>query len=242
MRSADFARDIEHAHQLGCPILPLLIDVSREEFEKLAPTWCCLLGTSPRIEYRRNDALQGILERLAASAKTLDIAKDDNLVVAASEPVAALCGQIWATDANQIDILDLGRVLFRNETIDDFLNSRHRHFISATKGFGKTLLLTCKRHRLTASSSQPVTMIPEGRPYLDFMSEMRSLSSRYEDPLSELSNTKRLWSMAFRIAAISHYPAVIDVSETAKRPKGFRRAFAAGWTAPKSSPPSSSRN
>ena len=56
-------------------------------------------------------------------------------------------------------------------------------------------------------------MVPEGRPYLDFMSEMRSLSEKYEKPLSNLSNTKRLWSAALRISAISHHPAVIDDSE-----------------------------
>jgi hypothetical protein len=220
LRSNDFARDVEYAHQIGCPILPLLVDMCREEFEKLAPPWRYLLGTSPRIEYHRSDTLQGILDRLAASAKTLDIARDNRIVAAPAEPVRHCAGQIWATDANQIDMGDLDRVLFRNETIDDFLTSRHRHFISATKGFGKTLLLTCKRHRLSSSTGQPVTMIPEGRPFLDFMSEMRSLSSRYETPLSELSTTKRLWSMAFRIAAISHHPTVLDVRE-AEETEGF---------------------
>ena len=59
-------------------------------------------------------------------------------------------------------------------------------------------------------------MIPEGRPYLDFMSEMRSLSFKYEKPLSDLSTTKRLWNAALRISAISHHPAVIDESEAAE--------------------------
>ena len=36
------------------------------------------------------------------------------------------------------------------------------------------------------------------------------LSSRYEEPLSNLSNTSCLWSAAFRIAAISHFPATIN--------------------------------
>jgi hypothetical protein len=131
-----------------------------------------------------------------------------------------LCtGQIWATDANQIDILDLEKVLFHNEMIDGFLNGRHRHFISATKGFGKTLLLTYKRHLLTQSSGsrgQVPTMVPEGRPYLDFMSEMQTLSTRFKEPLAEVSTTKRLWSAALRISAISHHPAVIDASEAAE--------------------------
>jgi len=216
MRSADFEREIAYAHEIGCPILPLLIDISREEFEKLAPTWCRRLGTSPMIEYRRTDPLREILARIVASAATLDIDMDERIAVPSVASVRPCEGQIWATDANQIDILDLDRVLFRNAAIDDFLNGKHRHFISATKGFGKTLLLTCKRQLLTqssASSKHPITMIPEDRPYLDFMSEMRWLSAKHEKPLSDLSTTKRLWSAAFRISAISHHPAVIDESE-----------------------------
>lgn len=216
MRSADFEREIEHAYSVGCPVLPLLIDISREEFEKLAPSWRRMLGASPIIEYRRTEPLREILDRINASASTLEIGIDESMAGAPVESTARCAGQIWATDANQIDIVDLGRVLFRNETIDDFLNRKHRHFISATKGFGKTLLLTCKRQLLTqagASSNQQLTMIPEGRPYLDFMSEMRSLSEKYEKPLSNLSNTKRLWSAALRVSAISHHPAVVDESE-----------------------------
>ena len=216
MRSADFEREIEHAHKISCPILPLLIDISREEFEKLAPHWCRMLGSSPIIEYRRAAPVREILDRITASAKLLAIAVDERIAVSLDEWSRPCAGPIWATDANQIDILDLDRVLFRNGTIDDFLNRKHRYFISATKGFGKTLLLTCKRHLLTqsgAESSQPITMVPEGRPYLDFMSEMRSLSSKYERPLSDLSTTKRLWSAAIRISAISHHSGVIDESE-----------------------------
>jgi hypothetical protein len=217
MRFADFEREVEYAYRIGCSVLPLLIDISREEFQKLAPTWCVMVGASPLIEYRRSDPRQDVVDRIGAAAESLGIERDENLATAPADPARHCAGQIWATDANQIDIVDLERVLFRNDTIDDFLTSKHRHFISATKGFGKTLLLTCKRQWLTQSSespSQPMTMIPEGRPYLDFMSEMRSLSSRYEQPLSDLTNTKRLWNAAFRISAISHQPAVIDDSES----------------------------
>ena len=69
MRSADFEREIEHAYSIGCPILPLLIDISREEFEKLAPSWCRMLGASPIIEYRRTEPLREILDRIAAAAR-----------------------------------------------------------------------------------------------------------------------------------------------------------------------------
>lgn len=216
LRAADLQREIEHAQRIDCPILPLLVDISREEFEKTAPSWRRMLGASPIIEHRRGEPLREIVDRIAASATALDIGIDETLSVAPLDAPARCAGQIWATDANQIDILDLDRVLFRNETIQDFLSRKHRHFISATKGFGKTLLLTCKRQRLSqagAPGSQQLTMIPEGRPYLDFMSEMRSLSEKYEQPLSDLSTTKRLWSMALRISAISHVPAMVDASE-----------------------------
>jgi hypothetical protein len=183
---------------VGCPVLPLLIDLSGEEFEKLAPTLCRMFGATPLIEYRRSDPLAELIHRLTVAAGQLEIRPTEKLAIPRTDPAASCTGQIWATDANQIDILDLNRVLFRNDTIDDFLNRKHRHFISATKGFGKTLLLTCKRQLLSQSGTpgQPLTMIPEGRPYLDFMSEMRSLSSKYESPLGDLSTTKRIWSAA----------------------------------------------
>ena len=216
LHSPDFEREIEHAHKVGCPLLPLLIDFSREEFEKLAPAWCRRLGASPMIGYRRGELLSELVKRISLSAERLNIHINEMLRVLREPPANPVAGQIWATDANQIDILDLKRVLFRNDTIDDFLNRKHRHFISATKGFGKTLLLTCKRQLLAAeeSSRAPMTMIPEGRPFLDFMSEMRSLSSKFEKPLADLSTTKRVWSAAFRISAISHFPQVIEAGES----------------------------
>jgi hypothetical protein len=152
LQAADFQREIEHAHVIGCPLLPLLIDLSREEFEQLAPSWCRIVGTSPNIEYRRSAALDELIERISDSALALGIEIDES-ISAADREFARLCtGHSWATDANQIDIVDLEKVLFHNELIDSFLNSRHRHFISATKGFGKTLLLTYKRHLLTRPS------------------------------------------------------------------------------------------
>ena len=219
LNSADFQREIQIAHEIGCPLLPVLIDIPREEFEKLAPAWCCMLGASPIVEHRRTGPPRNFLERITSSARAMKMEIDEGVAVPRYESSRQCGGQIWATDANQIDILDLDHVLFRNDTIDNFLNSKHRHFISATKGFGKTLLLTCKRQlltRLNASSNQAITQVPEGRPYLDFMSEMRSLSSKYERPLSDLTTTKRLWSAALRISAISHHPAVSEGYETAE--------------------------
>jgi hypothetical protein len=216
LRSAEFAREIEHARHVGCPLLPLLVDLTREELEKLSPA---MVGSGAIVEHRRGSSVSELAGRLAGAAEALGIARDERLARSAPASPVRCSGQIWATDANQIDIVDLDRVLFRNSTIDDFLQGKHRHFISATKGFGKTLLLTCKRRQLTQASSsqgQPLLLIPEGRPYLDFMSEMRTLSERFETPLSDLINTKRVWSASLRISAISHHPGVISASEASE--------------------------
>lgn len=214
LRSRDFERELEYAYDIGRPLLPLLIDLSREEFEELAPAWRRMLGISPIVEFRRAEGMASLMSRLAGAAESLSIPKSAELADAGLPAAVRCSGPIWATDANQIDIHDLDRVLFRNETIDDFLSRKHRHFVSASKGFGKTLLLTYKRRQLAlAGDASAVTLVPEGRPYLDFMSEMRSLSANYEKPLSDLSTTKRLWSAAFRISALSHYPGVIQAED-----------------------------
>ena len=92
MRSADFEREIEQAAQIGCPALPFLIDMSREEFEKLNPAWSRMLGTSPLVEYRRSSDLEEIVDRVYASARTLEISLDETVVPAQIEPPAPMCG------------------------------------------------------------------------------------------------------------------------------------------------------
>ena len=245
LRSVEFQREIEHAHKIGCRMLPLLVELPREEYEKLAPAWCSMLGASPMIEYRRTEPLPELIGRIKASAQALDIGIDPEMAVTPVRPAAQCSGQIWATDANQIDIVDLDRVLFRNASIDDFLTSKHRHFISATKGFGKTLLLTCKRHLLTrssASGSQQITMVPEGRPFLDFMSEMRSASRPGTKSPCRISRIR---------SACGALPSALRRSRTFRRPSNntkrrnsrlFPGVSAAGLTAQGYSPPSSSRN
>jgi hypothetical protein len=223
---ADFEREIEHAYHIGSPILPILVDVTREQFEKLAPHWLYMLGASGMIEYRRSEAVPAVMERILAAAETLHIGTDGSVPHPRPASIRQCVGQIWATDANQIDILETERVLFRTDAINDFLFSKHRHFISAPKGFGKTLLLTRKRALLSEQGSDPVTMVPEGRPYLDFMSEIRTLSGNHQSRLSNLADAKRSWAAALRISAISHFPSVIEQDEefeTAQFPPRVRR-------------------
>ena len=113
----------------------------------------------------------------------------------------------------------MDRVVFTNPIIEEYLKYRNKCFLSGTKGVGKTLLLTYKRSLLTKAyrseshSEQSLRMVPQGRPFLDFMSEMKSLSRKYEKPLSDLNTTKRVWSTALRISAISNHPSTIESDE-----------------------------
>ncbi len=211
--SRDFRQEIVHAHGTGCRILPILVDLSSEEFEKRNPPWRTILGVNPLVEVRRTDDIAQLVERFAASADVLKI------VPGLSEPVIRLTtsrrpdGQKWATDANQIGIKDLSRVVYTNDIIREFFEQDQKYFLVGTKGLGKTLLLTRKRQVLTQEAGKKrsaATLIPAGRPYLDFMTELRSLSSRFQKPLSDLSTTKRLWGAALRISVISYHPAVAD--------------------------------
>ncbi len=213
--SIDLSREIEEAYKLSCPILPVLVDMTPEEFETAKPSWRVMLASTPMVECRRLIDVDSTVERIAASASAMGLEsrpsdKSDNAI----EP--KIKDQAWATDAIQIDIADLPHVIFRNDLIDDFLRLKNKYFLAATKGLGKTLLLTYKRFLLgesSSESSQTITMVPEGRPYLDLMDELRQLPGNYDKPLSLLNNTKRFWSAALRISAISHHADLIGEND-----------------------------
>jgi hypothetical protein len=130
-----------------------------------------------------------------------------------AQPNRPAMTRAWASDANQIDIQDLKWIVFQNPVIEDFLQGRGKHFLSANKGLGKTLLLTFKRSLIadaaerTSADRGGMLVVPEGKPYLDFMSDLPPPRASHETFLSALVNTKRLWSLALRIAALSHLPA-----------------------------------
>jgi hypothetical protein len=139
----------------------------------------------------------------------------------------------WASDANQIDIQDLKWIVFQNPVIQDFLHGRGKHFLSANKGLGKTLLLTFKRslaadaQERTGADRGRVLVVPEGKPYLDFMSDLPPPRPSHETFLSSLVNTKRLWSLALRIAALSHLPVPVGGDDAGELKRLAPRL--AGW-------------
>ena len=143
----------------------------------------------------------------------------------------------WASDANQIDINELRAVTFKNKVVNEFLDNATKHFVIGSKGLGKTLLLTYKRSLLNEQyqggdgrKQAAVQFVPEGRPYLDMMGDLPSLGKSQLQLMSELDSCKRMWSFAFRVAAVSHNPpaASSDEGEELKRFPASIRAMIQG--------------
>nr|AAY32975.1 serine-threonine protein kinase [Sorangium cellulosum]CAI43943.1 putative serine-threonine protein kinase [Sorangium cellulosum] len=142
--------------------------------------------------------------------------------------------QSWASDANQIDINALKDLTFKNAVVREFLDSANKHFVSGSKGLGKTLLLTYKRSVLgeiyLASNGRErrqsaVQFIPEGRPYLDLMGDLGSVDQHLIDLMSGLYECKRLWSFSFRLSIVSYQSALAgagDARDLAALPRGLR--------------------
>lgn len=238
LSSDNFTRQLTEAIDRKRVVIPLLTGFSREEFETRKPAWRPLLGSTTAIEIDARNPSETIADvaatleshgiRRTPSQQSEKNAKTSNV---ASFRAAGLRRQIWATDSIQIDVQDLPNVVFRNPLVDEFLTRRNKHFLSGTKGLGKTLLLSYKRHLLSQSHARDeadsaLCFVPQGRPYLDFMSELKSLSVRYERSLADLTTTKRFWSMALRVSAISNHPSCIDDEEEVELqvfPARFRR-------------------
>jgi serine/threonine protein kinase len=241
--SPDVSREVQEAHHLGRPFLPVLLGMTRSEFQRRQPDWLPMLGPAAMIELTAGN----VPSTAARLVKTLEHWGIPPLPAAGGDHVDASSGRragaghavlaesgrkIWASDANQIDIADLNSVVFRNEMVDDFLERRNKFFLSAGKGLGKTLLLTFKRTLLWQAfhsgegGKGGAIFVPQGRPYLDFMSDVRSLSKHHEQLLSDLLNAKRMWSLALGVSALSHHAELItadDEDELALFPRRIRQ-------------------
>ncbi len=117
-------------------------------------------------------------------------------------------GRLWVSDAAQVDIESIEELVYRNAAVEEFMEDERRHFVSGAKGCGKTLLLTYKRARLGARYQREgraaVTFIPEGRPYLDMMSDLRSVGRPMMELMAALPQAKRLWGFSLRLSIVSY--------------------------------------
>ena len=245
--SHEVTKEVQQAHQRNQRFLPVLLGLSCAEFQSRQPEWHAALGTVASIEFRGE--VRSIVERVVQTLERWEVRPPPAHPSQPPRPRPSPGlpdrppNKIWASDARQIDIHDLKRVVFKNRIIEEFLQGRTKHFLSANKGLGKTLLLTYKRCLLTETYQQPgqgkthaqVQFVPEGRPYLDFMSDLRWLRKTHERFLSGLGNTKRLWGLALRVSALSHHPSLFskdDAEELARFPKPLARWLRGGEVEP----------
>lgn len=177
-------------------------------------------GTDPDIR-RRFQSTKDLIEAFRQIGSTAEVPRPRK-----RSPSATATAPSWASDANQIDIDRLEEVTFESALVHEFLSDPNRYFVSGAKGCGKTLLLTHKRARLQerykSEGHAAVTFIPEGRPYLDLMSDVGTMSKASVDLMSKVPNTKRLWSFALKLAALSHSSERIDADALATWPVRLR--------------------
>lgn len=228
--SPEVTKEIELAYSAQRYFLPVLVDVTHDEMRHRQPAWRAAIGGAAEIALSEI----GIPEAVARMIRSLQHWKIYPPTQPRTNPVPSAprspgsARRIWASDANQINISDLENIVFRNQLIDDFLTSDSKFFLSANKGLGKTLLLTYKRslldksHRERKKKSTEVYFIPEGRPYLDFMSDLKSIRRTYDQFVSNIANSKRLWAFALRVSAISYHKGLVtddDQDDLARLPK-----------------------
>jgi serine/threonine protein kinase len=229
--SPQITAEIELATRRHVRFLPVLVEVPYAEVLKRRPEWQGALGEIASVELGSGN-VQSTVARLVKTLIHWSIPPDQagEKPLRPAEPGAnerPRYSSAWSSDANQIDIRDLELVVFRNPIIEEFLHHRKKHFLSANKGLGKTLLLTFKRSLLAAEYEHSHTfLVPAGKPYLDFMSDVPKQNKGYEQFLSKLSNCKRLWGLALRISTLSHHPTLFlnDANEL----KGLGPRLA-GW-------------
>jgi hypothetical protein len=109
----------------------------------------------------------------------------------------------WVTSAADIKPDNIDAQLYRNASVDDFLDNKF--FIIAEKGVGKTLLLKKKKYDLFKSKSE--LFIPNG-PDLDIPADFSNLPKNTINMLEYVANTKFLWSLAIQLSAIKRYDKV----------------------------------
>jgi serine/threonine protein kinase len=213
LASVEFESELRQAERMGLPVIPVLIDITDQELQFYSPKWLSLLGgITPIVWDKRQPSvtLESVKRTLAGCG--LKSQGSGGRIPKSSERAVR---KQWATDANQVDLDELPRVVYENDVVREFLSYRGKYFLIGTKGLGKTLLLSFKRHKLTLEyqnrpNDQPLCLIPHSNPLLDFMEDMKEIGREYEDFLSNQTNSKRLWVMALRISALSHHRGIMQ--------------------------------
>lgn len=134
----------------------------------------------------------------------------------------------WQTSAADIDLDMINSMLYKNQSVEDFLNNKK--FIIAEKGIGKTLLLKKKRLDLSKNSVQ---FIPSNRPFLDIPDDFIDLNKNIISYLEEQKNTTQLWTASIQLSAIKNF-----CDKTAVEHSNFGNGFSMIFTSSEFSNPS----
>lgn len=111
----------------------------------------------------------------------------------------------WITDTTE-DMYDIinDKFLYRNSIINNFITNESIYFIIAGKGIGKSLLLICKRKHLERKYGNTVLILPQDKPYIGFMSDMRdNMGSGIIEYLKDWERCKKIWTLSIQISALT---------------------------------------
>jgi hypothetical protein len=132
----------------------------------------------------------------------------------------------WITSAAEIRMDHIDSQLYRNDSVNDFLENKS--FIIAEKGIGKTLLLKKKKYDLLNSKSGG-HFIPSIHD-LDIPADFNNLAKNEVSFLEQEQHTKSLWSLAIQLSVIKNYfddnyEANIHESYKARLPDTFNNIY-----------------
>ena len=112
----------------------------------------------------------------------------------------------WEADAGNLsDFGNFDTFVYRNGSVDSFLNDSGKSFVIAAKGVGKTLLLSYKRYLLENKYGTSLTFIPNQHPYISFVESIKTtLSNEHLSKLQDWEYCKRLWVLIIELCLISY--------------------------------------
>lgn len=112
----------------------------------------------------------------------------------------------WESDAGNISNYDgFDTMVYRNGSVNSFLNDSNRTFVIAAKGMGKTLLLSYKRYLLQEKYKSSIIFIPNQHPYISFVESIKyTLSNEHIEKLKKWEYCKRFWELVIELCAISY--------------------------------------
>lgn len=123
----------------------------------------------------------------------------------------------WEADAGNLsDFNKFDTFVYRNGSVEAFLEDRGKSFVIAAKGVGKTLLLSYKRYLLEKQYSQDndstsLTFVPDQHPYISFVESIKTtLSNEHISSLQSWEYCKRLWVLIIELCVISYSNTNID--------------------------------